>query len=198
MLSRFRSRLSLVINWPSRLLAKAGVSPSLLTTLSLLLSSLAALSAYVELKTMVPLLMVFAGYCDALDGAVARLLKASTRFGAFLDSFCDRISDSAMILTLMFLGLEPLPAYLLLTTSFIISYSRARAEALGVKVEGVGLAERAERVLILVLAALFYVLDLKVGMIEFGDVLSYMLLLLTTVTVIQRFIHIKRCLMELT
>jgi len=147
---------------------------------------------------MVPLLMVFAGYCDALDGAVARLLKASTRFGAFLDSFCDRISDSAMILTLMFLGLEPLPAYLLLTTSFIISYSRARAEALGVKVEGVGLAERAERVLILVLAALFYVLDLKVGMIEFGDVLSYMLLLLTTVTVIQRFIHIKRCLMELT
>ncbi|RLG75014.1 MAG: hypothetical protein DRO12_06120, partial [Thermoprotei archaeon] len=65
----------------------------------------------------------------------------------------------------------------------------------GVKVEGVGIAERAERVLLLILAAVTYTLNFKVERIEIGDAVSYVLLLLTIITVIQRFIYIKRCLM---
>ena len=82
------------------------------------------------------LLIVLFGPLDALDGRLARLRGRATRFGAFLDSTLDRVADSALLVALVPL-LEPMPSaqgYLLLAAlvlSWLVPYTRARAEALG-------------------------------------------------------------------
>lgn len=81
-------------------------------------------------------LIVLFGPLDALDGRLARLRGRSTRFGAFLDSTLDRVADSALLVALVPL-IEPMPsgqAYLLLAAlvlSWLVPYTRARAEGLG-------------------------------------------------------------------
>lgn len=81
---------------------------------------------------MVMVIAALALLMDALDGSVARLRGMVTRYGAFLDSVGDRISDAALVLALYFLGCNFFLVYLVTSLSLIISYTRARAEALGV------------------------------------------------------------------
>ena len=101
-----------------------------------------------------PLLLLASGFCDALDGTLARLYQQTTTFGGFLDSLLDRYADATILsgiilgeLCNLFWGLTAL------TGSLLVSYTRARAEAAGVKMETVGIAERAERLVILATAS---------------------------------------------
>jgi CDP-diacylglycerol--glycerol-3-phosphate 3-phosphatidyltransferase len=125
-----------------------------------------------------------AGILDLLDGTLARSQGRATRFGAFLDSTVDRISEgvvfSAIAYRFAMLG-QPIDAALVvlaLLGSLLVSYTRARAEALGGRCK-VGLLTRAERVLLLAIGLCFDLLPLVV----------YLLVLLTAVTVAQRVRH---------
>lgn len=131
---------------------KLGISPNLLTVLGM---ALAMVSGYYLAVKRVPLAAVFfvlSGVFDLADGYVAKKLDKVTVFGSFLDSFSDRIADAAIYVGLMvyylklqegiYVGL----AIVLLVGSFLISYLRARAEALGLKCKA-GLMARAPRFL---------------------------------------------------
>jgi len=120
----------------ARWLAPTPVSPNALTVFACLLMLLTAgVIASGQARLGGGLIILF-GPLDALDGRLARLRGHPTRFGAFLDSTLDRVADSALLVALVPL-LEPMPSaqgYLLLAAlvlSWLVPYTRARAEGLG-------------------------------------------------------------------
>lgn len=132
---------------------------------------------------------------DLLDGTMARMLGTSGAWGAFLDSTLDRISDSAVICALIYFyvtadaansQLAVVAGIVSLVMSLMTSYARAKAESLDAKCT-VGIAERAERNLIIWIALLISGL--------FVDVVPYALALLaivSTITVVQRIIFVRK------
>lgn len=133
------------------------------------------------------LLLVF-GPMDALDGAVARILGQRSRFGAFLDSTVDRLSDAALILGLTwhYLGqaalLEVALLLVSLVASMMVSYIRARAETLGFSCK-VGWLTRMERILLIGVLSAF----------GLPGVLVYALAGLSLITMVQRFLYVYAC-----
>ena len=148
----------------ARLLISSGVHPNTITTVGTLVvvgSGVAFATGAIRLGG---LLLLISGILDLLDGQVARQGGKMTTFGAFYDSTLDRIGEGAVFAGLIFYFLTgPLPAdmkpraiaagLVALVASFLVSYTRARAEALGVE-NKVGIAPRAERILFLGVPAL--------------------------------------------
>lgn len=139
------------------------------------------------------LLLLFSGGFDLLDGPLARAKGASTKFGAFLDSAVDRLSEAALLFGLLLLyhwkgssSAEVGLIYAALVGSLMVSYMRARAEGLGIKCD-VGIFTRPERVLVLAVGLVvgqFY----EAGILVALGIISG----LAWITVIQRFVHVRR------
>jgi CDP-diacylglycerol--glycerol-3-phosphate 3-phosphatidyltransferase len=187
----------------ARALIAAGLHPNTISTLGTVIvvgSGVAFSRGSVRLGG---LLLLCSGLFDILDGQVARLGAKTTTFGAFYDSTLDRVGEGAVFtgLTLYFLT-GSLPADLkpravaaclvALIASLLVSYTRARAEALGVE-NRVGIAARAERVLLLGLPALGFGAGPGPG--HQGVLLFWIvtvLAIVSTITVIQRVVHVAR------
>ena len=141
-------------------LARTRVTPDLLTALGLTLCAAGAVAVYFEYRNEIlffwtgALVFVIGSILDILDGALARLSGKGTPFGAFLDSTTDRVSEGFMLgaIALVFHrdGNEVALAFAFAAVagSFLVSYTRARAEALGLKGD-VGIGSRAERVVVI-------------------------------------------------
>ncbi len=135
-------------------LAWAGVSPDTVTFVGLLVALAAAGLVGAGYLLAGGLVLLVSGMFDMLDGALARSTGKTGPFGALLDSTVDRVSEAAVLIgvSVYFLyedsPLVVLLAFLALTGSFMVSYVRARAEALNVECE-VGVMTRTERVLAL-------------------------------------------------
>jgi CDP-diacylglycerol--glycerol-3-phosphate 3-phosphatidyltransferase len=141
-------------------LARTRVTPNALTTSGVLLCALASVLVYFEYRNEIlfywagALVFVLGSVLDILDGALARLSGKGTPFGAFLDSTTDRVSEGFMIgaIALVFARHHNLFAvgasFAAVIGSFLVSYTRARAEALGLKGD-VGIGSRAERVVVI-------------------------------------------------
>ena len=128
------------------------------------------------------ILLLLSGLLDATDGAMARLYGEVSHLGAFLDSVLDRISEIVVYWSLVYSKLVDWPIGLAaLSGSLMVSYARARAEQLGSEMKGVGVAERPERLLILVVAA--FVAQLNAG--------AFLIALLSAITVAQRINHAR-------
>ncbi len=193
-----------------RYLAARGVAPDHLTILGVCLSLLAALFLGRGSFLAAGFTLLAAGLCDILDGDVARARGIVSTFGAFLDSTLDRVSEGALYVGLayfyftrsqsatvwmrgMFEGSAewgdadgPTLGVLALATlilSFLVSYTRARAEGLGMECK-VGVMERPERLLTLGLGAFL-------GHRFMPGVLG-VLFILTLVTVLQRVYHVRK------
>lgn len=137
------------------------------------------------LPIVAPILLLISGFCDALDGALARIYGETTLFGGFLDSLLDRYADAFVLCGIILGGLcHPFWGLTALTGSLLVSYVRARAEAKGVEMEAVGVAERAERLLILVIASFLSIVWLEA--LSWGVIV---LAVLANLTVLQRVIH---------
>lgn len=175
--------------WANRL----GLTSNQISALGIILAFLAAITywqakANPPLLIVAPILLLASGYCDALDGALARLHGKTTTLGGFLDSLLDRYADAVIFCGIILGGLCHLFWGLVaLLGSLLISYARARAEAAGVKMEAVGMAERAERLLILAGASLLSVVWLEA--LNWGVII---LAFLTNLTVFQRAVHFYR------
>jgi len=178
----------------ARIARRLGLTPNQVSALGIILALLSALTYWkwhslaAFFQVAAPILLLASGFCDALDGVLARLSGASTVFGGFLDSILDRYADAIVLVGVIAGGLlrDPFWGILAIIGSIMVSYSRARAEAAGVKMETVGLAERAERIIILAFASflnLFWIDGLFWGVI--------VLALLTNLTVLQRVFHFK-------
>ncbi|HKZ61554.1 MAG TPA: CDP-alcohol phosphatidyltransferase family protein [Nitrososphaera sp.] len=104
-------------------------------------------------------LLLISGFFDIVDGSVARVTKQASKKGAFLDSSFDKISEVVIFAGIAYGNLaSPFWCLVALGVSLLVSYTRARAESLGVELKGVGIGERAERMLILAI----------IGMIPLG------------------------------
>ena len=176
-------------------LARHGVSADMLTIVGLLLHvGVVPLVLTGHFVWAVPLGIV-AGFCDALDGAVARAGVGPTKAGAFLDSTTDRISELLVsgALAIYFARLDdwwPMVGVLVFMGSAqMVSYTRARAEALGVECK-VGFMSRPERLVGLGLGFLFSAWH--IGGTSFLVWMAYLLAVLTSLTVLHRMVHVMR------
>jgi archaetidylinositol phosphate synthase len=96
------------------------------------------------------ILLLISGFFDVIDGSVARVTKQTSKKGAFLDSSFDKISEAIIFIGIAVGNLaNPILCMIALSLSIIVSYVRARAESLGVELKGIGIGERAERLLII-------------------------------------------------
>jgi archaetidylinositol phosphate synthase len=137
---------------------------------------------------LAPLFLLASGFCDALDGVLARHFGETTAFGGFLDSLLDRYTDALIYVGIILGGLSVVHWGLLaLIGSLLVSYCRARAEAAEVKMETVGLTERAERILILAIAS--FLTLLREDVLQWGIIL---LAVLTNLTVLQRVVYFRK------
>jgi CDP-diacylglycerol--glycerol-3-phosphate 3-phosphatidyltransferase len=176
-------------------LARLGLTADMLTIFGLLLH-----------VGLVPLILtghfmwavlvgVIAGFCDALDGAVARAGVGPTKAGAFLDSTTDRISEllvSGALVVYFAREAQWAPTVAVLVfmgASQMVSYTRARAEALGVDCK-VGLMSRPER--LVVLGVGFLLSGWHVGASSVLVWIVYLLAVLTSLTVLHRMVHVMR------
>lgn len=166
-------------------LGELGVKPVDLTVTGLLLSVLAFLSSMKNSPLYYTVFVALSGLMDMLDGPVARATGKASPLGAFLDSFLDRVSDALLIVSLVNFGLDWWLVTSLLVASLLISYSRARAESLGVSLEGVGLVERSERMILLAATAVLLAVNFAVGFTVF-----ILFLALSVETVAHRFIYV--------
>ncbi len=171
------------------LMAAAGrvpLTPNQVTVVGLVLTFIAATLAAFGHLLLAGVVLIFAGTCDILDGALARSTHASYPYGAFLDSTLDRYSEAAIYIGLAayFVGMGgPLQRWLVLATlaalagSMLVSYVRARAQSLGFICDS-GLFARPERVVVTVIGLIFggYVLYAVV----------FLLAILTNLTALQR------------
>jgi len=148
----------------ARLLARTPITPSAITWFGFLLTVGAAALIITGHLLAAGLVVLIAGFFDILDGALARLTNQVTRFGAVLDSTLDRLSEAVLLIGILVLyaGEQSLTGILLasvaLIGSLLVSYIRARAEALGLECQ-VGLFTRAERVIVLVLGLVLNQID---------------------------------------
>ena len=192
------------------LLHRAGVGPDVLTISGLLISITAAIVFLAGHFRHGAALVAASGLCDVLDGELARRSGRRSRFGAFLDSTLDRLSDGLVLAGIAGFyvvhlyelvldppaaaaeigrGLDPrvwaivaLTAMLALVGSFMVSYTRARAEGLGLECK-VGWFERPERTVLLIVAASF-------GVGRWMSLALMLLAILSFWTATQRVAHI--------
>lgn len=193
MLTKLKKKVQLWISTEAKLAHNLGLTPNHVSALGIIFAVFSALAyVYAHVHQLVlaaaPIFLLISGFCDALDGAIARIHGKTTTFGKFLDSTLDRIADAIILFGIVFGGLcDPLWGFIALTGSLMVSYVRARAEALGVEMEAVGVAERAERLIILAAASFLNIIWL--------DALYWaviLLALLASLTVLQRVAHFLR------
>ena len=146
------------------LLAKTSITPNTITWLGFLISVGAAALIVTGHLLAAGLLVLVAGLFDLLDGALARRTNQVTHFGAVLDSTLDRFAEIVLLLGILILFVREQSAVgillvgIALPSSLVVSYIRARAEALGLDCK-VGLFTRAERVIVLALGLLLSQID---------------------------------------
>ncbi len=191
----FKERVQLIGRKPLEpmavLLLRMGLTPNALTMTGVVLSVGAGLAIVRGRLISAGILLLAGGLCDILDGSMARRGGKSTVRGAFLDSTLDRISEIAVFFGLLLYWNGNLAfqswTFLALTGSLMTSYARARAEGLGLSAK-VGLLERPERVILLILALLLNSWTvLGRGSLEWVVVL---LAILTWFTTMQRLVHV--------
>jgi archaetidylinositol phosphate synthase len=183
---------------------KIGLTPNKISTIGFILALASAVSyalttpQYSWLLILAVVFLLASGFCDTLDGIVARIFGQTTVFGGFYDSILDRYADAAVYVAIIVAGLSnPVWGYFwgsvwglsALAGSIMVSYTRARAEAVGIKMESIGIAERAERMLILAvfsIIAFFWLPALGYGVA--------LLAVLANFTVIQRVVYVYKTL----
>jgi CDP-diacylglycerol--glycerol-3-phosphate 3-phosphatidyltransferase len=177
-------------------LARTRVTPNMLTATGVTLCLVAAILVPFESRNEIlfywlgAVLFVVGSILDILDGALARVGEKATPFGAFLDSTTDRIGESAMLaaigLVLSRQGNDVAVVFTILAVagSILVSYTRAKAEGLGLRGD-VGLGSRAERVVVITAGLVLA----PWGVLPWA---IYLLAVTAWITVLQRILHVRK------
>jgi archaetidylinositol phosphate synthase len=193
LLTKLKKKVQDTLTSEAKAAHKIGLTPNMVSLIGLALALSSAIAytgtqgRYQSLGILLATILLLAsGFCDALDGIIARIYQQTSVFGGFLDSLLDRYADAAVYGGIIIGGLcNPFWGLAALAGSLLVSYSRARAEAADIKMESIGIAERAERMLILATAsvvAIFWLPALNWGII--------LLAVLSNLTVLQRGLHV--------
>ena len=197
-LERLREPVYRIIRPLTDWLVSGKVHPNALTTIGFLVTISSGFFFHAHHVRTAGFLILLGGLFDILDGRVARLSGLGSRFGAFYDSTLDRISEIAVYFGILSLyndyrldtgdvGMIYL-IMLAMAGSLMISYTRARAESLGLDAE-VGLMARAERVVLIGGSALFFGLNWN-GLVL--KAVIFILAVMTNITAIQRILYVYK------
>jgi CDP-diacylglycerol---glycerol-3-phosphate 3-phosphatidyltransferase len=168
-------------------LGRMGISANALTIIGCLLNVAVAMVIATGRLQLGGVCLIAAASFDGLDGTLARQMGKPTKFGAFLDSVLDRISESAIFLGLAwwYMGqghtVETLLAYVAVVGSLMVSYTRARAEGIGTDCK-VGLLTRVERSVLLIAALILGLAAPALWILAVG----------TLFTTLYRIVHVYR------
>jgi CDP-diacylglycerol--glycerol-3-phosphate 3-phosphatidyltransferase len=185
---KFRAPVDKAVRPLGAALRRTGLTPDHLTVLGLLVGVGAAVAIGSGRLKLGLVLVILAALPDLLDGALAKATQSASQRGAFFDSTIDRITDALLLggIAWYFASTESphmaLLPFAVASVSSLISYQRAKAESLGIDAKG-GLMERAERIIAICIGLLFEPLLIPI---------LWIMLALTSVTAIQRFIKVWR------
>ncbi len=180
-------------------LIQSRLTPNAISMAGLVGNVIAAVLITQEMFILGGLAFIIGSIMDTLDGRYSRMSGKGTLFGAFLDSTLDRIEEGIVITAIAWYfaesgdSLAAAACVYVVLGSLMVSYTRARAEALGVECK-VGLATRPVRVVILAIGIMFAE-GMGLGDFELLAPAIYVMAVLTTVTVIQRVWHVRRALL---
>ena len=162
--------------------AATGLSPNFWTVVGLViaLSSAVVYGMGVEFGLIIGgILLLVSGFFDMVDGQVARVTGKTSKKGEYLDSMFDKISEVAIFLGILIGGYaEPYVVLLAITLSLLVSYARAKSDLINIKLQGIGIGERAERLLVIAI----------IGIIGFMDYAVVIVIIIVGITLIQRMV----------
>jgi len=191
LLTKLKKKIQQMLTSEAKIANRLGFTPNIISVIGFILALTSAIAYAITpyysqwFLLMAPLLLLASGFCDTLDGIVARTIGQTTVFGGFFDSVLDRYADAAVYAAIIISGYcNPMWGLAALTGSVLVSYTRARAEVAGLKMESVGFAERAERMLILAtvsIIAFWWLPALNYGII--------ILAVISNLTVLQRMLY---------
>ena len=200
-LTKLKKQIQELLTSEAKAAHRIGLTPNRISFIGFVLAFASAVSYglaqnHLWLLLLATVFLLASGFCDTLDGIVARTFQQVTMFGGFFDSILDRYADAIIYAAILIAGLcnaawgsfwGSISVLAALAGSVLVSYARARAEVTGLKMESVGLAERAERMLILAVfsvAAFFWLPALFYGVV--------VLAVLSNLTVLQRGLYVYK------
>ena len=197
MLNNLRDSLQPFLEKIGNGFASTGFSPNFWTGIGIVFAFASAIAYGLNIEFALiigGMLLLISGFFDIVDGQVARISKKTSKKGGFLDSVFDKIAEVAIFLGILIGGYaQPHWILVAITLSLLVSYTRARAESLGIKLQGVGIGERAERLLVI---AIIGIVGGIFQMTEFMEYAIYIVIVISGITLIQRIIVTTKKLKE--
>ena len=190
MLNNLRESLQPALEKLGKGFAATGLSPNFWTVVGLViaLSSAVVYGMGVEFGLIIGgILLLVSGFFDMVDGQVARVTGKTSKKGEYLDSMFDKISEVAIFLGILVGGYaEPYLVLLAITLSLLVSYARAKSDLINIKLQGIGIGERAERLLVIAI----------IGIVGFMDYAVVIVIIIAGITLIQRMIFTTKNIKE--
>ena len=191
MLNNLRESLKPYLQNIGRAFASTGISPNVWTVVGLVFAFAASLIYGINVEYSLILggiILLVSGFFDIVDGQVARYTNKISKTGGFLDSVFDKIAEVAIFFGILIGGYaEPYLVFLAITLSLLVSYVRAKADAAQIKLQGIGIGERAERLLVIAI----------VGIIGFMEIAVIIVVIIASITLIQRLIIMSKSIKKL-
>ncbi|QLH10732.1 CDP-alcohol phosphatidyltransferase family protein [Nitrosarchaeum sp. AC2] len=192
MLNNLRGTLQPILEKIGKAFASTGFSPNFWTVVGLLfaLASAVVYGMGIEFGLIIGgVLLLVSGFFDMVDGQVARITGKTSKKGSYLDSMFDKIAEVAIFLGLLIGGYaEPYLVMLAITLSLLVSYARAKSDALNINMQGIGIGERAERLLVIAI----------IGIIGYMEPAMMIVVVIAGITLVQRMITTAKNIKEKT
>jgi archaetidylinositol phosphate synthase len=189
-LNNLRDTLKPALEKMGRGFASTGLSPNFWTVVGLVFALLSAIvyGMGVEFGLIIGgVLLLVSGFFDMVDGQVARVTGKTSKVGSYLDSMFDKIAETAIFLGILVGGYaEPYLVLLAITLSLLVSYARAKSDSLNIKLQGIGIGERAERLLAIAI----------IGIIGYMEPAVIIVVVIAGITLIQRMIFTAKNIKE--
>ncbi|HIE46391.1 MAG: CDP-alcohol phosphatidyltransferase family protein [Nitrosopumilus sp.] len=182
MLNNLRDTLKPALEKMGKGFAATGLSPNFWTAVGLGFALLSAIvyGLGIEFGLIIGgVLLLVSGFFDVVDGQVAKVTGKTSKKGSYIDSMFDKIAETVIFLGILVGGYaEPYLVFLAITLSLLVSYARAKSDIINVKLQGIGIGERAERLLVIAM----------IGIIGFMDYAVIIVVIIAGITLIQRMI----------
>ncbi len=186
MLNNLRESLKPYLQSIGKVFASTGISPNVWTVIGLIFAFVSSLVYGLKFEHSLILggtILLISGFFDIVDGQVARYTNKITKSGGFLDSVFDKIAEVSIFFGILIGGYaEPYLVFLAVTLSLLVSYTRAIADTLTIKLQGIGIGERAERLLVIAI----------IGMIGFMEIAIIIVIIIAAITLIQRLFILSK------
>ena len=190
MLNNLRDTLKPALEKMGKGFAATGLSPNFWTVVGLGFALLSAIvyGMGIEFGLIIGgVLLLVSGFFDMVDGQVARVTGKTSKVGSYLDSMFDKIAETAIFLGILVGGYaEPYLVLLAITLSLLVSYARAKSDSLNIKLQGIGIGERAERLLTIAI----------IGIIGYMEPAVIIVVIIAGITLIQRMIFTTKNIKE--